>query len=86
MALTANDKTIPRLSKAAFWDIDLSTLDLERYASFTIVRVFERGTEEDIAEVIRYFGGPRIISVLSHAHALQPRAIAVVKKIFGVSL
>lgn len=85
MAYLAENKFKPHLSKSAFWDIDLGKLDLDRYADFAIIRVFERGTEQDIREIIRYFGQSRIIDTLTHATTLQPRAVAVAQKLFGLS-
>ncbi len=85
MALVASNKVTPKLSRAAFWDIDLEKLDLERFADFAIIRIFERGTEQDIYEIIRYFGESRIIDSLTHASTLQPRAIAVAQKLFNLS-
>jgi hypothetical protein len=85
MAHLPENKAKPHLSKFAFWDIDLEKMDLDRFADFAITRVFERGTEQDIWEIIRYFGEPRITDSLTHASTLQPRAIAVAQKLFGLS-
>jgi hypothetical protein len=74
-----------RLSNSAFWDIDLSKLDFDRYADFTIARVFERGTQEDIQETINYYGRAMIIASLLHASYLKPRAMALGIKMFGLS-
>ena len=74
-----------RLSRTAFWDIDLNKLDADLYPDYTIIRVLERGTEKDIQEIIRYFGKDRIIETLSNAKQLLPRAIALGKKLFGLT-
>ena len=76
---------ILHLSRTAFWDIDLNKFDAEMYPDYTIVRVLERGTEEDISEIIQYFGTDRIINTLSNAKHLQPRAIALGEKLFGLT-
>jgi hypothetical protein len=76
---------IARLSKSAFWDIDLDNLDMDRYADFTIIRVFERGTSEDIKQILAYYGEHRIVESLTNALSLQTRAIALGKKLFGLS-
>lgn len=77
MATTSSNKAAPKLSRAAFWDIDLDKLDLVRYADFVIIRVFERGTPEDIRQIIAYFGKSRVGATLTGASTLQPRAIAL---------
>ena len=85
MATTSTNKAAPKLSRAAFWDIDLDKLDLERYAGFAIVRIFERGTPEDIQEIIAHFGKSRISETLIRASTLQPRAVALGEKLLGLS-
>lgn len=85
MASPTSNKAAPRLSRSAFWDIDLGKLDIERYADFAIIRVFERGTPEDIQEIITYFGKSRISDSLTRASSLQPRAIALGEKLLGLS-
>lgn len=78
-------RTRPILSRSAFWDIDLSTLDFDRYGDFTIIRVFERGTAEDINQILEYYGRPLIIETLTNASSLMPRAIALGEKILSIS-
>ena len=73
------------MSGSAFWDIDLGKLDFDRYAEFTITRVFERGTAEDINQILDYYGKPRAIDTLKWATSLTPRAIALGRKILGIS-
>jgi len=85
MASITENKNIPQLSRAAFWDIDLDKLDLERYADFAIIRIFERGTLQDIEEIVKYFGESKITNSLTTATSLLPRAIAVAQKLFGLS-
>ncbi|MFN5629051.1 MAG: DUF6922 domain-containing protein [Bacteroidota bacterium] len=36
------------LDRKLFWDVDYDKLDWEKYASWVIVRVFERGDVDDI--------------------------------------
>lgn len=75
----------PKLSRFAFWDTDLSKIDFDRYNEFAIIRVMERGTEQDIDEIIRYYGRSVIISTLISANRLMPRAIAAAKKHFSLT-
>jgi len=75
----------PDLSPQSFWDTNLQKLDFDRYASFTIIRVFERGTEPDIKEVIRYYGKDKIINTLTTAKSLLPRAQFLGKQYFHLS-
>lgn len=85
MSTLNSNKSVPRLSHSAFWDIDLSKLDFERYADFTIIRVFERGTQNDIQQIMDYYDKSKIIYSITHAISLQPRAIALGQKFLGLS-
>lgn len=72
----------PNLSHFGFWDVNKETLDFERYANFVIIRVMERGTEKDMQEIIRYYGEPKIIEVLTSATSLLLRGITAGKYYF----
>ncbi len=75
----------PSLSRRAFWDTDLNSLNFEQYKDFTITRVMERGTEKDIEEITRYYGKDIIIHTLTMANSLMPRAMAMAKKNFHLT-
>jgi hypothetical protein len=83
MEKSTNSK--PVLSRYIFWDTDLHKLDFDRYADFTIIRVLERGAEQDIQEVIRYYGTDKIIATVTGIDTLLPRALAISKQLFHLS-
>jgi hypothetical protein len=72
----------PELSRRAFWDIDLGRLDFDRYPEFTIVRAMERGTFNDIREILRYYGKDKIRSIIINSERLLPRAIIISRRLF----
>lgn len=76
---------IIKLSNRAFWDVDMSKLDYEKQADAIIVRVFERGSWEDILEVSAYYKRERIIKALTNAHYLMGKTIEFASKIFKIS-
>jgi len=78
-------KNKPVLSSQGFWDIELRSLDFDHYASFTIIRVLERGTENDIQEIIRYYGTDAIIKAITTTKSLLPRAQLLGKQRFHLS-
>ena len=39
-----------------FWDTTLDKIDFKAHSRYVINRVFERGTEEEIKEIIRFYG------------------------------
>ena len=52
-------KRLPKISKSAFWDVDLeydSVKEFEKYRPFIIGKVFDFGTYSDILEIIIYYG------------------------------
>lgn len=72
----------PTLSRRAFWDIDLSRLDFDRYPEFVIIRAMERGTTNDIREIFRYYGKDKVLFTLTNAERLLPRAHVVARRLF----
>ena len=49
-------KGVPAISRIIFWDTDFDSIDWAASKESVISRVFERGTEEEIAEIARYYG------------------------------
>jgi hypothetical protein len=75
----------PGLTRRAFWDTDLNSLNFDQYKEFAITRVMERGTEMDIEEITRYYGKETIIHTLTAADRLMPRAMAAAKRKFHLT-
>jgi hypothetical protein len=44
-----------KLTKTAFWDIDINSMDEHEHAAFIIARVFQYGTIDDIKTVVKFF-------------------------------
>ncbi|WP_372490041.1 DUF6922 domain-containing protein [Chitinophaga sedimenti] len=72
----------PNLTRRAFWDIDLKKLDFDRYSDFTIIRTMERGTKNDIREIIRYYGAEKVRTTLVNSDRLMPRALIISRRLF----
>lgn len=54
----------PDMSKfrpVLFWDTSLDNIDFREHRRFVINRVFERGTEEEIQEIVRFYGRAAIL-------------------------
>lgn len=60
-----------KLSKTAFWDIEMDTLDYEKHKDFIIRKVFEFGSRQDIAEVMNFYSKEAIIHSLTTARYLD---------------
>ncbi|MFI3296809.1 MAG: plasmid maintenance system antidote protein [bacterium] len=56
---------ISLLRKVLFWDTDISTIDWHKYREAVIKRVFERGNDEEKAEITRFYNKQVVDEVLS---------------------
>ena len=58
----------PNLSiirKVLFWDTNFEQIDWQKQKTAVIKRIFERGNEQEIKEVIRFYGKETVQNVLS---------------------
>lgn len=58
---------ISKLRPTLFWDTTLEKVDFAAHKRYVINRVFERGTEEEIQEIIRFYGRETILSSIDNA-------------------
>ena len=50
----------PILSKQAFWDVDMDSIDYEKNARYVIEKVIDRGSFEDFIALKKFYGDNRI--------------------------
>lgn len=66
------DKEITKLSRSLFWDVPQDIPNIQRIVNenpdWTIERVFEYGTMQDIRQVLAWYGKEKAISVLCSSH------------------
>ena len=55
---------MPKVRKAHFWDTNINNIDWDRHAATVIRRIFERGDEQEQAEIKRYYGEAKVNAVL----------------------
>ena len=70
-----NDTKHPLLRKALFWDIDFDKIDFSLRKRYVIERVFERGNNEEIKEIISFYGKKECALILKSAYLLNQNAI-----------
>lgn len=58
----ANHPNLSKYNRSLFWDTKLEHIDWNEHSSYVINRVFERGSEEEILETIRFYGSDKILS------------------------
>ena len=56
---------ISKFRPTLFWDTSLNKIDFKEHRRYVINRVFERGTEEEIQEIIRFYGRETIIDCVN---------------------
>lgn len=56
-----------KIRPALFWDTTLEKIDFCSHKRYVIIRVFERGTREEIQEIIRFYGKETILSTIENA-------------------
>lgn len=74
----------PQLSPYLFWDTDRDRLDWQRNAAFVIRRAFERGTLDDLLEVLVYYGREKVVAVLTSAEDLPEMVVALASMVFSL--
>ncbi|MEN8230344.1 MAG: plasmid maintenance system antidote protein [Bacteroidota bacterium] len=57
-----------------FWDTDIKTIDWEHNKPSVIRRIFERGNEKEINEIIRFYGKKDITAILIQVKDLSQTA------------
>lgn len=65
MTQTKYQEYLPDLPKALFWDIPGQAPDYKNHSEWVIKRVFDRGSMEDIAEIIIFYGKEKVKEVLT---------------------
>ena len=61
----SNKPDLSKIRKTLFWDTTIDRIDFTAHSQYVINRVFERGTEEEILEIIRFYGRDTILKNLN---------------------
>jgi len=54
----------PDLPKWLFWDVVFEKMDWQRSHLYVIERVLDRGTDENLSELVRYYGREKVLDIL----------------------
>lgn len=79
-------ESLPNLPKELFWDIPGQTPDYKNHSEWVIKRVFERGSMEDIAEVIIFYGKEKVKEVLTTTLHLDEDILYMASAILDIPL
>ena len=72
--------------KALFWDTNIDKIDWQRQKRAVICRVFERGTETEINEIISFYGKKTIEVALISIPQYLPSLAENAKQYLGVDI
>ena len=61
----SNKPDLTKFRKTLFWDTTFDRIDFTAHSRYVINRVFERGTEEEIKEIIHLYGRDTILENLN---------------------
>ncbi|MBR4854070.1 MAG: hypothetical protein IKU88_05025 [Alistipes sp.] len=81
----SNKPDLTKFSKTLFWDTTIDRTDFVTHKCYVINRVFERGNEEEIMEIIRFYGRDTILNNLNRNGnpLLKPQFKANIEKYLG---
>ncbi|AYN00242.1 DUF6922 domain-containing protein [Chryseobacterium sp. 3008163] len=60
------DKVLPNIHPKFFWDTDFSLLDWETAYVPVISRIIERGGQNEIDEIIKYYGHEKVVNTIQN--------------------
>ena len=52
----SNKPDLSKIRKTLFWDTTIDRIDFTAHSRYVINCVFERGTEQEILDIIRFYG------------------------------
>ena len=63
---------LKKFRSVVFWDTDIKLIDWQKNKTSVIKRIFERGNETEIKEIINYYGKKVIADTLKQSKNLSP--------------
>ncbi len=77
---------IQNLSKHLFWDVDASTLDIEKHQNLIVSRVLEYGMLDDFRQLQSYFGLKKMGKIASQLRELEPKSANFISQLSEIPL
>ncbi|MCL2651318.1 MAG: plasmid maintenance system antidote protein [Candidatus Azobacteroides sp.] len=72
--------------KALFWDTNIDKIDWQKHKRGVIQRVFERGTEAEIKEIISFYGEKTVAGALHFGPQYLPSLAENAKRYLGIDI
>ncbi|WPV00355.1 hypothetical protein SNE26_01070 [Mucilaginibacter sp. cycad4] len=74
----------PILSKQAFWDVDMDSIDYQKHARYVIEKVVDRGSFDDFIEMRKFYGDKKIRKEIVNAKWIGDKEIYFCCAIFNL--
>jgi hypothetical protein len=76
----------PLLSKQAFWDVNMDTIDYKKHARYVMEKVIDRGSFEDFIALRKYYGDEKIKKEIVNVNWIGDKEIYFCCAIFDLEL
>lgn len=77
---------LAKIRKILFWDTDINKIDWKKNKRAIIRRIFERGSDSEIKEIISFYGEKVVIGELKELPQFLPTLSMNADKYFGINL
>jgi addiction module HigA family antidote len=77
---------LTKIRKILFWDTDINKIDWQKHKKVVIKRIFERGNDSEIKEIIAFYGKETIIGELKLISQFLPALSVNAAKYLGLTL
>jgi addiction module HigA family antidote len=74
------------ISRVLFWDTDIDKIDWQKHKRDVIRRVFERGSDAEIKEIIAFYGEKTVEEALHSGPQCLPSLIENAKQYLGIDV
>lgn len=74
----SSKECISKLSKVLFWDMDMESVDMDKYPRHIIQRVLEYGNLEDWMLIKDYYGFDKIVEECKQMRTLDPVCLSFI--------
>ncbi len=58
------NRRVPNLNEMFFWDLDIDAMDFEKAYKSVIARIVERGGQEEIDEIVHFYGDKKVVTAI----------------------
>lgn len=64
MAVVKKNNGVPNLDRVFFWDFDIDAMDFMKAYKTIIARIIERGGQDEMDEIVRFYGHEKVIKAI----------------------